>query len=167
MAIYQVIKTVQIKRALTGEQETFTVVQGTEMFCVRGRQIQSTHIYWVPAGEDVADEENYLAPVDDPDYNLQLDFQIYREKYGVLMPAEVKKIREDYQLSLRQYALILGISYSTLSEIENGLILQSDEQESLFQLSRNRVAFKNLIVAKEAVMSARQFQRIQDKIAQL
>lgn len=162
---YQVLQTIQRQRPLTGELETFTVIVVDEVTKVRKREIQARHVYWVPEKMTLTEEANYLEPIDEPDYNLKNDFKIYRQKFDVLTPAEIKQIRENYQLSLRQYALVLGMSYSTLSEIENGLVLQSDEQESLFQLSKNHLAFRQLVQTKRHVLPVSQFQKIQQKVA--
>lgn len=162
---YHVIKTIEIVRALTGQPARFTVISLDEVVQVRRREIAMTHTYWVPLGDDLGNDENYLEPIDDPDFNLQADFREYRRLFGVLTPQAIREIREGYQLSLRQFALILGMSYSTLSEIENGLVLQTDEQESLFRLSQNERAFADLVQAKRAIMSAMQYQKIVHKVA--
>jgi len=162
---YKVIKTVEIERTLTGRLANFTVISLEETVLVRRREVQMTHIYWVPAGERLDDEDNYLEPIDDPDFKLQADFREYRRRFGVLTPEAVREIRENYQLSLRQFAMVLGMSYSTLSEIENGLVLQTDEQESLFRLSQNNGAFATLVQAKKAIMSASQYEKIEQKVA--
>lgn len=162
---YKIVKTIDLVRTLTGQPAHFTVISLDEVVQVRRREIKMTHVYWVPEGENLDDPENYLEPIDDPDFNLQADFREYRHQFGVLTPAAVRQIRESYQLSLRQFALILGISYSTLSEIENGLVLQTDEQESLFRLSQNERAFAALVQAKKAIMSVSQYQKITQKVA--
>lgn len=162
---YKVIKTVEIVRELTGRPADFTVISLEETVQVRRREIKMVHTYWVPADERLDDEDNYLEPVDDPDFNLQADFREYRRQFGVLTPTAVRKIRENYQLSLRQFAMVLGMSYSTLSEIENGLVLQTDEQESLFRLSQNSAAFVTLVQAKKAIMSESQYEKIEQKVA--
>lgn len=162
---YKIVKTIDIVRTLTGQPAHFTVISLDEVVQVRRREIKMTHVYWVPEGERLDDPENYLEPIDDPDFNLQADFREYRHQFGILTPMAVRQIRESYQLSLRQFALILGISYSTLSEIENGLVLQTDEQESLFRLSQNERAFAALVQAKKAIMSVSQYQKITQKVA--
>ncbi|MCH5464084.1 helix-turn-helix domain-containing protein [Levilactobacillus tujiorum] len=162
---HHVIKTIEIVRALTGQPARFTVISLDEVVQVRRREIAMTHTYWVPLGDDLDNDENYLEPINDPDFNLQADFREYRRLFGVLTPQAIREIREGYQLSLRQFALILGMSYSTLSEIENGLVLQTDEQERLFRLSQNERAFADLVQAKRAIMSATQYQKIVHKVA--
>lgn len=162
---YKVIGTRKIVRALTGQPARFTAISLDEVVQVRHREINMTHVYWVPMGEDLDNEENYLEPIDNPDFNLQADFQAYRRQFGVLAPHEIRAIREGYQLSLRQFALVLGINYSTLSEIENGLVLQTDEQESLFRLSQDEQAFAKLVQAKKAIMPDSQYRKIVQKVA--
>ena len=161
---YKWLKDIERKRALTGEIEEFSVISVTEEVKVRRRVITAVHTYWVPKGADLRDDNNYLEPIDNPDYNLQLDFGEYRKRFGVLTPDQIKEIRQGYHLSLRQYALVLGISYSTLSEIENGLVLQSDEQESLFRMSESSQAFTRLVQSKVAVVPERQYQSIRQKL---
>jgi len=152
---YQFLRNVQIKRAATGEIVKYAVVQGNEPVQVREWQTEVVHRYWVPASADWTDETAYLAPIDDPDYNLRRDFQLYREHYQLLVPAEIKKIRMVAHLRVREYALVLGMDWQSVRDIEEGLVLQSHAQESLFRLSQDASAFKALLVAKKSVLLAK------------
>jgi DNA-binding transcriptional regulator YiaG len=162
---YQFLRNVQIKRAVTGEIVKYAVVQGNEPVQVREWQTEVVHQYWVPASADLTDETAYLAPIDDPDYNLRRDFQLYREHYQLLVPAEIKKIRVAVHLSVQEYALVLGMDWRCLHDIEEGLVLQSHVQESLFRLSQDTSLLRALLVAKEAVLPSETYGRLLEKLA--
>ena len=162
---YQFLRNVQIKRATTGEIVKYVVVQGNEQVQVRDWQVESVHQYWVPASADWTDETAYLAPIDDPDYNLRQDFQLYREHYQLLLPAEIKKIRVATHLSMQEYALVLGIDWQCLRDIEDGLVLQSHAQESLFRLAQDKSLFKEVLVAKKSVLPSKTYSRLLEKLA--
>lgn len=132
---------------------TYREVELNETVKIRRRQISVKHYYWVPLTADLADIEAYLLPLDDPDCNTRRDWQNYRERYQILSGAAVKKSRTTYGLSGREMAAIIGISHSSLSEIENELVLQSDEQDSLLRLAQNRLAFVALVRTRRASLT--------------
>lgn len=91
-------------------------------------------------------------PLDDVDKNYLKDYELYREKVGYLQPERIKSIRELYNLTIREFAEILGIGYSTLSNIENGA-LQNDYQNTLFLFSESPTAMYKIIIDKKEFLS--------------
>lgn len=91
-----------------------------------------THVYNVPA-DDIKNHNHYLEPLDNPHYNTQRAFNIYRQKMGLLKPKDIIHARHQLHLSQRDVSAILGISYSTLSKIENNRMIQSISQDTLLR----------------------------------
>lgn len=105
-----------------------------ESVIIRKLNFINQHTYLVQDGKSPEDPQNYEVPFDDPDVNLKSDYCVYRDKVGFLSPEQIKKIRQKLNFSLRETSAILGISYSALSEIENGVILQSEIQDNLLRM---------------------------------
>lgn len=85
------------------------------------------HHYWEdPQGE-------LWGSFDDPMENLRLNFEAYRKRKGFMSPLEIKKLREKNNYTVREFADILGLGSSTLSQIENNQRLQVKYQDNLFK----------------------------------
>jgi len=128
-----------------GNNLAYTVIELTETELIGGDPLENTHRYWVPAGSDIHDSETYLEPLDNVDTNFISDYRLYRETYGFLFPAEIKAAREQLGLTLRETALILAMSFATLSNIENSLLLQSFDQEIKLRLLTQPNDLRHLI----------------------
>lgn len=55
--------------------------------------------------------------------NLQLAYDVYRERHGLLKPDEIKGIRTHFHLSQHDFSVILGLGIHTLSRLERGDII--------------------------------------------
>lgn len=66
-------------------------------------------------GKDIADEELDAK-------SLMMAYDKYREKHNVLYPAEIKAIREQYNVSYETMATLTGIDTKTLKRYENGSV---------------------------------------------
>ncbi len=55
--------------------------------------------------------------------NIQLAYDVYREKHGLLKPDEIKGIRARFHLSQHDFSIILGLGAHTLSRLERGDII--------------------------------------------
>lgn len=152
-SVPKIIRQVAYYRPALQQQTHYTEIEIEETTKVRKHWVTNPHLYWVPAGVDLEDPDGYLEPLEDPDLNIRRDWSRYREIYQILTPAAIKANRERYQLSGREYALILGISHSSLSELENGLVLQSDEQDSLLTMAANQTAFYQLLRRRQAIFT--------------
>lgn len=113
----------------TGASLVFRVIEVEEQVTIFNDLINNTHRYWVPLTADVEDEEEYLEPVDDPDYNFRADFAIYRQQYNFMEPTEIQETREILGLAQSELAVILGIDLHVLADIEANFALQPYEQE--------------------------------------
>ncbi|HIW88489.1 MAG TPA: helix-turn-helix domain-containing protein [Candidatus Ligilactobacillus excrementipullorum] len=74
----------------------------------------------------------------DPMENVREAFDAYRERQDYLKPVEIKKIRHDLGMTVREFADFIGIGSSTLTQIENNKRLQVKYQENLFRFVKNR-----------------------------
>ncbi|MFH1686579.1 MAG: type II TA system antitoxin MqsA family protein [bacterium] len=61
---------------------------------------------------------------------------IYRAKHGLLSQEQIRAIREKYNLTTRNFATLLGWSYSSLSQYENGRIQDRSHNDELVLLQR-------------------------------
>lgn len=75
--------------------------------------------------------------------NLRKAYDIYRKKRGLLLPSEIKEIREKYKLSQTAFAKLLGMGEKTITRYENGRI-QDEAQNNLILLMRDKDAFMTL-----------------------
>ncbi|WP_429940434.1 helix-turn-helix domain-containing protein [Enterococcus sp. DIV0240a] len=132
----------------TGKIEKYEIIEVMETVKVKNDEFEVLHEYY----KRLSDEELF-EPFDNPDKNLNRDYDLYRKKYSLLSATEVKNIRKKYKLSIREFSEILGISYSNLSSIENGS-LQANYIDVLLRLVNDPYAFSKLINDKKEVISA-------------
>lgn len=127
-----------------GTEEIFEEVTLEESLKVKGVTVTNTHVYLkCPKCEEL------FEPFDDPERNLILDYREYRKIKGFLQPEEIIRIRKKYDISLRTFSMITGISHSTISNIENNS-LQNKEHDSIFRLSSDVYSFKKLVEQRKA-----------------
>lgn len=145
----------------TGQEERYQKIVIEEEVSVKKDKFRLCNIYY----KRLSDGELF-EPFDDPDYNLRRAYDLYRERYQLLSPDEIKAIRNRYELSVRDFAKILGLSYSNLSLIENGG-LQSNYIDSSLRLSRNVGAFKQLVEDKKQSLDGGVYSRLMDRLNEL
>ncbi|MEF9974380.1 MAG: type II toxin-antitoxin system MqsA family antitoxin [Clostridia bacterium] len=75
--------------------------------------------------------------------NLIAAFNDYRREKGLLMPEEIRAIREKYGLSQMAFARVLGLGDKTIARYENGSI-QDEAQNNLIYLIADEDNFKCL-----------------------
>lgn len=124
-------------------EHEFERVTLIEEVSIRGRSFMVEHEY-----DKCKNCEVLFEPHEDVDKNLKKEYSMFRSKAGYLQPEEIAEIRNKYKMTLRQFASVLGIGYSTLSNIENGS-LQNDYQDSLFRLASSPAAFYELVKLKK------------------
>lgn len=153
---------------ISDQKIKYQKIQISESVTVRNISFNSPHYYLVEEGLDIHDPQNFEVPFDNPDVNLRADYQIYREKVGFLQPREIKKVREHLRLSLREVSAILGISYSTLSEIENGLVLHSQIQDTLLRMLEHTYTLSTIVEQHKGLIinshGLKAYQQIIDKL---
>lgn len=68
--------------------------------------------------------------------NDRLAFDAYRKKVGLLLPQEIKAIRESYGLSQTTFAKVMGLGEKTITRYENGS-LQDMAYDNLLRMIQN------------------------------
>lgn len=140
-----------------GRVEKFEIISVNETVTVKDLTFENKHTYW----KSVTTGELYL-PFDNPDVNLDSDYAIYKKEKNLLSTKEIVQIRKRYGLSLRSFAKILGIGYSTLSKIENGAV-QSNEHDALLRLANNPYSFyNNLVLPKSESLSDKELDKLKE-----
>lgn len=138
----------------TGKTEDYELVSIFEQVRVKKEAFEADHLYY----KRISDGELF-EPFDDPDYNLRIDYDLYRERHSLLSSEEVHAVRQKYQLSIREFAALLGVSYANLSAIENGG-LQSKYLDTLLRLASNTAAFQELLPARKGDLSSKAYDRL-------
>lgn len=79
-------------------------------------------------------EELYSEELDNT--TLLSVYSEYRKRHNFLQPEEIRSIREQYVLSVKEFALLLGWEEKTIHRYENGTI-QNEAHNSLLSLLRD------------------------------
>ena len=127
----------------TEKIERYEYMEVLEIVKVKNQSFEVLHEYY----KRLSDGELF-EPFDNPDKNLEIDYEIYRKKNNLLNPNQIRAIREKYKLSVRDFSNILGISYGNLSSIENGSI-QPKYIDSLIRLASDPQALEKLLIARK------------------
>ena len=141
-----------------GEDREFRPEQKTDTFCVRGEDIELTF----PQGVCMTCGEI----VNDPDYGDPLErvYATYRQRHGLLAPAEIKRIRVQYNLSHEAFAAVLGMSPATLYRYEAGA-LQEETHDHLLRMCSGPATMLDVFRHRRAELSELQQKRFLDAFA--
>ena len=90
----------------------------------------------------------------------------YRRRHKLLLPEEIKKIREQYGLSQRSFAKLLGWGDKTICRYENGSI-QDKAHNSLLLFLRNPENMKTYLVENEIALDEKQKNKLLHIVEQL
>lgn len=138
---------------LSGKRIKFAkIIVLKEPMVIRNLKFTMDNVYNVPA-KDVGNEKVYSQPLDNPKLNINNAFHIYRKKMGLLSPKQIRQSRKIWGLSQPEVAFILGISYSTLSKIENNHIIQSVSQDTQLRSLLNGNSLSRLILVRLPVIN--------------
>jgi putative zinc finger/helix-turn-helix YgiT family protein len=113
-------------------------VRRRETVVVRGEKIGVQASYW----RCRACGEEFEGP--DGQDEVAQAYSLYRAKKGLMQPAEIKRLREEYGLTQGELAKILGFGAVTLSRYETGM-LQTAAQDRILQMLRDPRAFWSLL----------------------
>lgn len=98
-------------------------------------------------------EEFYCEELDNA--TLILAYNEYRRKHKLLLPEEIKKIREQYGLSQRSFAKLLNWGDKTICRYENGSI-QDKAHNSLLLFLREPENMRTYLTENEVALGERQ-----------
>ena len=98
-------------------------------------------------------EEFYSEELDNA--TLVRAYNVYRRRHKLLLPEEIKKIREQYGLSQRNFARLLNWGDKTICRYENGSI-QDKAHNSLLLFLRDPKNMRTYLTENEITLSKRQ-----------
>ena len=139
------------------EQKT-QVISKKESLPVRGEGIETVSDIRVCS---ICGNELFEVELDTK--NLERAYQAYRNKYKLLSPHEIKRIREAVG-SGRTVATLLGWSQATLVRYEGGAIPSASHHEQLLRLKNDPAYIKHLFDLKGDKLKDRERERIQTLI---
>jgi len=102
------------------------------------------HYYWRDSNGELWND------FDDPMENVRNDFSAYRSRVGFMQPWELKKLRENIKMTVREFGDWTGLGYGTISKIENNQKIQTKYQDRIFQLTREKFNANGFVSDKEA-----------------
>ena len=137
------------------------IVSRREVYNVCGEQIEVDAQVMVCAecGEDI-----FCEKLDSE--TLLLAYNEYRRRHKLLLPDEIKNIREQYGLSQRSFAKLLNWGDKTINRYENGSI-QDKVHNSLLIFLRDPRNMRTYVTENEIVISEKQKTKLLDMINKL
>ena len=94
---------------------------------------------------------------------VEVAFSQYRERKGLLAPPEIRRIREQYRLSQRSFASLLGMSEATINRYEGGG-LQTEAHDHAIRACENATVMRDLLRRHGDRLSAWQRQRVEEAL---
>ncbi|GAB6118606.1 hypothetical protein JCM16816_24280 [Thermoanaerobacter brockii subsp. lactiethylicus] len=142
------------------EQET-EIIEKEEASNVRGDEIKALARIRVCSvcGEELFDEEL-------EEGNIKRVYDIYREKHGILSTKEIRNIRENYGLSQRAFAKLLGIGEASIARYETGA-LPEKSLSNMLMLLKDPKNMEKLLEKNEDVLSQREKARLIRRIEEM
>lgn len=102
-------------------------------------------------------EELFCEELDEK--TLETVYNEYRRKHKLLFPNEIKKIREQYDLSQRSFAKLLNWGDKTIHRYENGSV-QDKAHNSLLLFLRNPENMRSYLMENEVSLDEQQKKKI-------
>ena len=93
--------------------------------------------------------QNCYSGIINNDENTRNDFSAYRSRVGFMQPRELKKLRENIKMTVREFGDWTGLGYGTISKIENNQKIQTKYQDRIFQLNKEKFNATGRISDKE------------------
>lgn len=109
-------------------------------------------------------EEFYSEELDNA--TLISAYNEYRRRHKLLLPEEIKKIREQYGLSQRSFAKLLNWGDKTICRYENGSV-QDKAHNSLLLFLREPENMRTFLTENEVALNARQLNKLLETVEEL
>ena len=137
-----------------GKEVGTKVITGKECYEVCGEpvEVDARVLVCEECGEEFFSEELDNA-------TLVQAYNEYRRKHKLLLPEEIKKIREQYGLSQRSFAKLLNWGDKTICRYENGS-LQDKAHNSLLLFLREPENMRTYLTENEVVLNEKQKGRL-------
>jgi putative zinc finger/helix-turn-helix YgiT family protein len=97
---------------------------------------------------------------------IRLAFDEYRRRHDMLSTDEIRRIREQYDLSREAFAAVLGMSPATLYRYEAGA-LQDDLHDAAIFTCDDPATMQRLVERRKSVLSPLQVRRFEEALARL
>ncbi len=136
-------------------KETQTkIIKKNEVYvvCGEGIEVEAQVLVCAECGEELFCEELDSA-------TLKLAYDTYRRKHKLLLPEEIKAIREMYGLSQRSFAKLLNWGEKTIYRYENGA-LQDRAHNSLLRLLRKPENMLDYILENEVTLGEKKKEKL-------
>ncbi len=151
-----------MNKALCPDCEEYTdVTLGVEkeVYNVRGEpiKIEAEVAICQKCGEKIFDEER-------DSRNFEIAYNQYRKKHNLLLPDEIRTIREKYGLSQRALSRLLGWGEITIHRYENGAI-QDNVHDSLLRLIEDPQNIQKFLEANRNKLPSYTGARLEKRIA--
>ena len=142
----------EVETKIITRQETFKV-------CGEDITIDAQVLVCAECGEKLFCEELDSA-------TLVNAYNEYRRKHKLLLPDEIKKIREQYGLSQRSFAKLLNWGDKTICRYENGSV-QDKAHNSLLLFLREPENMRTYLTENEVMLDERQKTKLLDTVEKL
>ncbi len=105
------------------------------------------------------------------DRNIEIEndirlYDIYKKQMNLLTSNEIKNIRKKYNMTQKEFALVLGVGEITIHRFENGSI-QTDGVDSIIRLSDNPDIMLDLLIKNKDNFSKIDYNRFLERINEL
>ena len=142
----------EVKAKIISRQETFNV-------CGEDITVEAQVLVCTECGEELFCEKLDSA-------TLVNAYNEYRRKHKLLLPDEIKKIREQYGLSQRSFAKLLNWGDKTICRYENGSV-QDKAHNSLLLFLREPENMRTYLTENEIALDERQKAKLLDTVEKL
>jgi len=144
-----------------GKEVETKIIMRNELFNVCGEDIEVDAQVMVCAdcGEELFNEELDSA-------TLICAYNEYRRKHKLLLPEEIKRIREQYGLSQRSFGKLLNWGDKTIRRYENGAV-QDRAHNSLLLFLREPENMRTYLTENEVALDERQKARLLETVEKL
>jgi len=95
--------------------------------------------------------------------NLKKLYRVYAQKHNLVLPEDIKRIREKYNVSQALFANILGIGKATIERYENGS-LPTESISNLIKAAENPTIFLDLLEKNKDKLSVSDYEYIRKKV---
>ena len=131
--------------AICGQAHEIEIRKRDSQALVKGESLDFEETYYLCA--DGGYEDNEYAPAGVMDQNLLRARDAYRQKYGLLTSADIAEIRKYYDLSQKDFALLLGWDEDAIKGFETKVIQSIEEDFIMRNFSRgeDHLRFKKQI----------------------
>lgn len=132
-----------------------------EILKVRNEDIPVTSkIYYCPQGD------HYFYDINDEEDKFQAAYNEYRKRKGLLQPEKIREIREQYGLSQRNFARLLGWGEITIHRYESGAI-QDEVHNDVLSMIRSFEDFSRYFQTKKHLLDPGLAKKVEDKIREI